>query len=361
MIGIVCFWDRTATPYLQKYEELLQAAGAAYEILFWNRSGEARETSGNEIDIVLKCRQHPLQKLVDFFRWRAQVLRLLKSRRYDKLIILSTVPAVLLSGYLKRHYTGQYVFDIRDYTMEKNPLFSKLVTDLVQHSALTPISSEGYREWLRPSDKLLNNHNITWSDRPAENRAYFQEPPFRYTFVGNVRLDAQTKMVLQALKNHPWFRSGYVGRIMPGCDVVELCKREGIENCDFRGEFHYTEKPEIYRNIDLINAVYANAPAGEMAPGDSTPIPNRLYDCVVFRVPIVCCKGTFLAEIVEKYALGFAIDAYSDDVVACFEEYVNNFDEKAFLAGCDAFLALAQQEEARFKERVITFIKEGSR
>lgn len=358
MIGIVCFWDRTATPYLQKYEELLQAAGAPYEILFWNRSGEPRETAENEQDILIPCHRQPLQKLVDFFRWRAQVLRHLKTRRYDKLIILSTVPAVLLSGYLKHYYSGRYIFDIRDYTLEKNSLFGAIVTKLVEHSALTPISSDGYREWLRPSDKLVTNHNITWSDLPTEDRAFFAAPPFRYTFVGNVRLDAQTEMVLRALKNHPQFRSGYVGRVMPGCDVMELCEREGIENCDFSGEFHYTAKPEIYRNIDLINAVYANAPAGKMSPGDSTPIPNRLYDCVVFRVPIVCCKGTFLAMIVEKYALGFAIDAYTDDVVACFEQYVANFDKEAFLEGCDAFLAVAQQEEAAFKERVIAFIKE---
>ncbi|MBQ3133425.1 MAG: hypothetical protein IJC17_04015 [Clostridia bacterium] len=361
MIGIVCFWDRTATPYLQKYEDLLQAANTPYEILFWNRSGVARECSSGEIDILLKCHRHPLLKLVDFFRWSLRVRRLLKNRRYDKLIVLTTVPAILLADYLKRQYKERYILDIRDYTLEKNPLFYRMVTNLVRNSALTPISSDGFREWLEPSDKIVTNHNITWNDRATDNREYFATPPFRYTFVGNVRLDEQTRMVLLALKNHPQFRSGYVGRMMPECELEELCCCEGIENCDIRGEFHYTEKPEIYRQIDLINAIYANAPAGEMSPGDSTPIPNRLYDCVVFRVPIVCCKGTYLADIVEEFSLGFAVDAYLDDIVSCFEEYVASFDKEKFLAGCDAFLTIAQQEEASFKECVLNFIKEESR
>ena len=360
MVGIVCFWDRTATPYLQKYEELLSEAGINYEILFWNRSDTARQTAPNETDISFRPRCHPLLKLFDFFRWRKQALKILRAKQYDKLIILTTVPAVLLYDLLTRKYRGKFVLDIRDYTLERNFLFGRLVTNLIEASALAPISSDGYREWLTPSDKLLINHNITWTDRPTEERDYFATQPYRYTFVGNVRLDEQTLMVLRALKNNPRFSSGYVGRIMPNCDIEEICEREGIHNCEFRGEFHYTEKPDIYSRIDLINAVYANAPAGKMSLGDSTPIPNRLYDCVVFRVPIVCCKGTYLSEIVDRYSLGFAIDAYSDDVVACFERYVDTFDKEAFLRGCDAFLAIAQQEEAAFKESLRKFLEEES-
>ena len=360
MIGIVCFWDRTATPYLQKYEDLLSAAGVTYEILFWNRLEERRKLPEREIDIMLPCRRHPFLKLVDFIRWSFRVKALLKQRQYEKLIVLSTVPAVLLSGYLKRRYRKRYILDIRDYTLENNPIFSRIVTDLVKNAALVPISSDGFREWLCDSNNLVTNHNITWTNQPSEDREYFVRSPLRYTFVGNVRLDKQTEMVLRELKDHPRFRSAYVGRIMPGCEIKDICRREAIP-CDFRGEFHYTQKPEIYREIDLINAVYANAAAGEMSPGDATPIPNRLYDCVVFRIPIVCCRGTYLADIVEKYSLGFAIDAFSEDVAARFNEYVDTFDRQKFLAGCEAFLALAQKEEADFRKRVTDFVKEEKR
>ena len=38
MIGIICFWDRPATPYLAKYEKLLSSMNLDYEVLFWNRT-----------------------------------------------------------------------------------------------------------------------------------------------------------------------------------------------------------------------------------------------------------------------------------------------------------------------------------
>ena len=40
MVGIICFWDRLATPYLAKYEKLLQSSGTDYEVVLWNRTPE---------------------------------------------------------------------------------------------------------------------------------------------------------------------------------------------------------------------------------------------------------------------------------------------------------------------------------
>ena len=53
------------------------------------------------------------------------------------------------------------------------------------------------------------------------------------------------------------------------------------------------KKPSIYTNIHLINAVYANT-NNRLNYGDSTPLPNRIYDCVVFKRPIVASKNTYL-------------------------------------------------------------------
>ena len=59
MVGIICFWDRYATPYLLKYEKMLQEAEVPYEIVFWNREPEQEGVSfrqeGKEVYLDYAC------------------------------------------------------------------------------------------------------------------------------------------------------------------------------------------------------------------------------------------------------------------------------------------------------------------
>lgn len=357
MIGVVCFWDRLATPYLKKYEDFFKDRAIDYQVIFWNRTSDIVQNTGHYIYINQYCAGSKLKKIGVFLKWRKQVLKILSKNKYDKLIILSTVPGVLLYNYLKKNYKGRYLFDIRDYTMELNPIFSYIVTNLVQSSAITTISSKGYYKWLKPSDKIIPNHNITCDEIEIGTKQYFINERLNFTFVGNVRLDLQTRMVLTKLKNSKRYNSGFIGRIVPGCDIFQLCKNENIDNVYFSGSFEVTQKPIIYENIDLINAVYANAPSGKIGYGDSTPLPNRIYDCVCFKVPIVCCKGIYLEEIVKEFNLGFAIDAFTDNIEDEFNKYVSRFNREEFLHGCKLFLDMVKNEEVDFINKLDSFLK----
>ena len=64
----------------------------------------------------------------------------------------------------------------------------------------------------------------------------------------------------------------------------------------FEGVYQNKEKPDIYKKIDLINAVYGNESLIV-----TTSLPNKLYDCIVFKRPIIVHSGTYLSEIVNEY------------------------------------------------------------
>ena len=51
----------------------------------------------------------------------------------------------------------------------------------------------------------------------------------------------------------------------------------------FKGEFKNEDKPEIYREIDFINAIYGNKSLEV-----TTALPNRLYDGILFKKPDYC-------------------------------------------------------------------------
>ena len=357
-IGIVCFWDRAATPYLEKYERMLEAKGLDYEVIFWNRTGVQREQLvSKELEVVNECSTNSLHKILDFISWRSRIIGILKRKKYDFLIILTTYPAVLLSGYLKRHYKNQYIFDIRDYSMEKNLPFRNIVNKLIDKSMFTTISSKGYMRWLKPSDKIIPNHNITYYEENYEKNIKLKSSDkLNFTFVGNVRLDKQTKAALLNLKNSNRYVSGFVGRILPMCNILKLCRDNNIENVYFEGQFTNKDKQTIYRNIDLINAIYANDDK-KIRLADSTPLPNRVYDAAIFKCPIVASKGTYLAELIDEYYLGFSVNGFDNDIEKQFDMFIETFDEKMFREGCKRFLKTVLEEEKIFMNKFYKVIE----
>lgn len=351
-VGVISFWDRTATPYLEKYERMLNEKNIDYKVIFWNRTGTKNyNLDCKENEIIHICRANTLLKIIDFVLWKNKIINKLKKEKYDFLIILSTYPAVLLSSYIFKNYKLRYIFDIRDYSMEKNCLFGYLVSKLIDNSKFTAISSKGFMRWLAPSRKIIINHNITYYMNNYEKKINLKKnKKINFAFVGNIRLDKQTEKVLLNLKNSSTYVSGFIGRILPTCNIIQLCKENNIKNVYFYGQFSSDEKPDIYRDVDLINSIYANDDKN-IRLADSTPLPNRLYDAAVFKCPIVASKGTYLADLIEEYNLGFSVNGFDKDIEKQFNEFIESFDEKKFRDGCDRFLQNVLHEENEFANR----------
>lgn len=352
-IGIVAFWDRLAVPYLDKYEQTLKQMRIPYQSILWDRSvdGETTESKDHtELVIHRAVRPGLIGKIVGFLKWRKEAKRLLRNKRYAGLVILTTHPAVLLSSFLKRRYKDRYVFDIRDYTQEKYNLYRRLVMSLIDKSALTTISSKGFLRFLEPHQKIVPNHNITFFGQKPKKEFDFRTP-ITISFVGNVRLDRQTEAMLLTLANNPNYHLRFIGRILPECKIEQLIRERGIRNVSLEGAFTVQQKPEIYAGTQLINAVYANA-AEHLALGDATPLPNRLYDAIVFYCPLLVSKGTYLAEIVDEYHLGLAVNGFDQDLDEQIRTYLAAFEPKEFLDGCARLYREIAAEEDVFLEKL---------
>lgn len=346
-IAIICFWDRTATPYLRKYEIFLKKLGITYDVIFWNRTNAVpANISPNEIYISRSIGSTRFSKIYAFLMWRSEIKKIINCDEYTFLIVLSTYPAVFLLDILLFKFKGRYIFDIRDYTLERFLIYKKLIMKIVDSSRLSTVSSRGYFKWLDEHDKIYLNHNITHSDYSSAKQIYFHSGPVNITLVGNVRLDLQTKSFLISLKNSQKFVFGFIGRQISNCNIADFCSGHKIDNYFVKGEFAWREKANIYAGVDLINAVYANSKNSQkMSYGDSTPLPNRIYDAAIFRCPIIASRGTYLAEIVSKYNLGIAINGFDSDIEKKLEEYLNSFNKEQFELGCNMFLAEVREEE----------------
>ena len=88
-------------------------------------------------------------------------------------------------------------------------------------------------------------------------------------------------------------------------------------------------------------------------------LPNRLYDCVLFKKPILVSRGTYLEDVVSKYHLGLAIDVENEDVVTAVEEYLKKFDSAQFDRGCQLFLEKVQEDIRQYENALYHFCAAG--
>lgn len=332
---IVAFHSRSMTPYSELYENVIKDNNDSYNIIFWDRfSNNKLEQKGNEFIIHKVCSLggSKLKKIIPMFYFRKTVNKIIKNGNYDRIIILNTLPAVLLSNVLISNYRGKYILDIRDYTYEKYKFYKKRVDNLVKNSFITTVSSFGF------SDNELS-----------------KKPKIKIGFVGVVRYMKENMNLIRQMKNNGKYEFVYIGKTYPECNLEKTCKNENIENVTFKGEFNNKDKPEIYKDIDIINALYGNESLEVQ-----TALPNKLYDAIVFKKPMIVSKGTYLSELVEKYKIGIAVD-FKENFYEVIEKYINEFNSHEFDKNANILLYKVLCDQKNIKEKVKYFIKHGEK
>jgi len=174
--------------------------------------------------------------------------------------------------------------------------------------------------------------------------------PLTIGFVGGIRYFDINKKIIDAFANNKMFNLMYVGKKHPGCDLEKYCNVRSIKNVRFLPAYHDEGKPQIYKDIDIINSIYGNSTMEVR-----TALPNKLYDAVLYKKPILVSKGTFLGEVIGEYNLGLAVDSL-DGIDNALVKYLECFDETLFLNGCEKFLHLVYKEQEEALESFNKFI-----
>ncbi|MBQ5987182.1 MAG: hypothetical protein IJL59_07930 [Clostridia bacterium] len=353
---IVTYDEYRNIPFVRKYEKCISECGGEYDIVLWNRSGENVEHPTNHLIFHATDKKDKLSKIIPFLRWRAFVRKQLKEGHYDRVIVITTIPAILIADVLIRKYPNRYWLDIRDFTYEQLPLYKRLVHRLVCASANTSISSPGFYSFVPKLEKVCLTHNITnVSERTQACTYHAEQPKTVIGFVGGIQYLEENQRLCDRFKNHPRYELRYVGKVHPGCDLQTYCKENGMENVSFFPPYRNEEKPRIYKDIDIINSVY-----GSKTEITKIALPNRLYDAALYHKPILVSSGTLLAELVSQFHLGLPVDADDDNLVAKVDAYLASFDREQFDAGCETFLSDVLKDEAEYCHRVSLFCALGA-
>lgn len=128
---------------------------------------------------------------------------------------------------------------------------------------------------------------------------------FTVGFIGGIRYPKEIRMLISAAKkaNVRVFLAGEE----VGDEIRSLCEHES--HSDYFGKYDYdTQITELYSRCDVIYSVY---PAS--MKNVRVALPNKLYESIYCRLPLIVSKDTYLGELVEKWGVGVAIDYRDED------------------------------------------------
>lgn len=353
-IGLIIAANLNHSPYVNHYIEILQMCGINYEILEFNKIGR-KQTNPNVISYNYLCgyEENILKKIYGYLKFKKFCLKMIKKKKYDKLIVFIPQFAMFIGKFLSKEYKNNYILDIRDYNsfFKLGKLFKKLIKD----SKITVISSEGFKNWLPHNKDYIMNHNIeiSYIEKQKKIQNTNVQKKIKILNAGVIRSFDENFYLIEKLKNNPKIDLEYRGESFIAKKLQKHCYQNKIINCNFLGAYQKKDELEFCYNTDMINIMQTNNFLSRDA------MPNRFYTALIVKRPILATSGNLVGDLVERLNLGVVIskDLNEENLEEKILDFFMKFNQKEFEKKCEKLLEKILKDEKIFKEKITEFIK----
>ena len=217
-----------------------------------------------------------------------------------------------------------YIYEVSDLTelIISNAAIRNLMIwqnkILIQKSLITVFTSEGFCDFYStiPKEKIYVIPNKINSNCPKGeiNKRNINNEKIRIGFVGIIRFETVYRFALSCSQNQN-IELHLFGLLSNGDHYaleIEALSRQ-CDNILLHGPYNNPDDlPKIYNSIDLVLSAYPPTPGVIYAE------PNKLYEAIYFRCPIIVNKDTFLAKKVQRLNIGYVIDCLDEDSIKHF-------------------------------------------
>lgn len=269
-------------------------------------------------------------------RLYVELKRIIKTEGKDNVLFVCSGFMTALLLYLNG---VKYVYELPDllYGYPKfnklRPIFKLIDKRIIKKSALTLLTSDGFRKYFLGDKTLENvyiyknklNPSFIEMKRPSIQDADINH--LRFAYVGAPRSKNTVlrfaKTVGELFPQHEFHFFGDSPKIN---DFISETKQ--YKNVIYHGAFKNPDDlANIYNQLDIVVATYEIEALNERILD-----PNKLYEAIYFSKPIVVSKGSYLAENVESLKCGFAINAYSEMEIIDFISTLNEAEIKEIMS-----------------------------
>lgn len=335
------------------YTEKLKRDNIDFDIIYMDKYGIEEEfPSKNKyvFENIINPKSTKLKKIIKYLKFRKFAINILENNQYDFIIVWNDLAIFMFADYLSKKYKRKYSLNIRDYLGEKNKLIYNRFKKVIDKSAFTTISSEGFKSFLPPHNYLMmHSYNSEILKEVTPKKKFQTDEPIKITFIGNVRFFEINKKLLDYFKNDMRFKLQFYGT---NASVLEdYAKENGILNVEFHDSFQVKETPTFIERTDLVNNIYGNK---SMSLDYAVSI--KLYYGIYTRTPILVVPNTYMAKIIEKYKIGYVIENIDLDLPDKLFHWYNNLNFKEFDDSCKNLINEIKQNNNSLEEVYQKFI-----
>ncbi|MEO3112013.1 hypothetical protein, partial [Turicibacter sanguinis] len=342
--------------FLEKYLYIFSSENQEYDIIYWNRK-EYREGEGSNIFVfnnTSDCNMMKILKMKEFLKFRIYINKILKQKKYDKLVILTTLTGVLLIDKLIFDYSSKYIFDIRDLSGEKWSLFKYLEKKIIENSFFTCISSKGFESKLPEYNNYVLSHNIRLND--LKNRVIIRnnnsnKEKINIVYIGAIRQFEHIVKFIEKIAPDKRFNLYYHGDGSDYVKLKEFCLEKQYDNVFVTGKYNNDEKKELLLKADIINNHY------DLTMNTQYCTSNKFYDGLIYKIPQLVNLNTFDGKQIRKQELGLEIDLNWDDINDQIYDYYMNLDFNSFVNRCEILLDEILLEDENYINQIYCFVK----
>lgn len=328
-VAIIAFNNIKYSPYVKTYSDYLDKNNVDYDVILPNRDNISEELGSTTYLVKWDKNKH---KLLNFLKFRREALRILKKNKYDFVFVLTTMPAVLLSGYLSRRYKGRYLVDIRDYTYEGVKLFYRMEKRAVENSACNVISSLGFKNFLPKAEYSLC-HNVSPLYRDGKGGSFEPKESEKITigYVGTIAYKEQCIRLIDLVEKDSRFNFHLYGGELGNQVVSECVSAKNCERIKTFGAYNPADKVEIMKKVDILFNAY-----GYGRKLLDHAISNKLYDSFYMGIPLLTSPNTYMSEEAGDYS--FDIDFETDNSLDGLYSWYKSIDAKEFAEYSEQYL-----------------------
>ncbi|HHU56495.1 MAG TPA: glycosyltransferase family 4 protein [Acholeplasmataceae bacterium] len=286
-------------------------------LIYWNRNDEKVKLNLDikQIEINIKADfnlDSPIKRIINTITFQRKALKYLKQEKPD-IIYLQNLD--MLDIACKYKYNAKIIYEIADINTllldRQKGLIKRLISFILKRKEkklitkvdlLVITSPKYYDEYFKD---LINKDKVIFIPNTPDLKHFndYKKKDFRpYTiaYIGAIRYEKQLKMLIDSseITGVNVFIAGFAFN-----DIIKnYCKKK--DHVTYYGPYDYnTEISRLYGKANAIYSVYdVDRKNVRLA------LPNRLYEAIYCRLPIIVSKGTYLGELVEEKGLGFAID-----------------------------------------------------
>lgn len=316
-IGIIAANNIRVSPYVYFYTDLLDENKIEYEIIYPQRGDIADNVKVTTHVIEWDAKKRDIQNYLHF---RNRVIQLLTKEKYDKIVVLTTINAVLFGTWLKKHYKDRYIIDIRDFTHEDNKLYFMIEQSAIKHSLLNVISSAKFKSFL-PENEYTECFNV--NTQLENNSSVFHKKrsgQLIIGYVGTLTYVEQCKALMRLVKNDERFCFHFYGSSKNEQQLRDYAVTLGCDRICFFGAYQPEEKNIIIKQVDILFNVYGNH-----SPMLTCALSNKLTDAAVNKKAVLNSPGTFMHE--KLGCCSFAMDLKSTENLDSLYNWYQEIEE----------------------------------